>query len=164
VLADLTGMYVQFWATVRKRGGEYGVGLATSEPVEASFDLLPRLGSEEPRGIVSTQWRGLTVMATHLSVRREVCRVQTFALAELVAAQDGPRAVIGDFNQPRSLLGPLIDAGLDPGPQPGGLRTQIDFVMTGPGVTTKRAWTIPSPASDHLPLVADLEFPASTAL
>lgn len=159
-IAQLTGMDVRFHRTVRTGGGEYGIAVATRAPVEDRFVALPRAGTEEPRGAIVVRHEALDVVVAHVSNSTPAQGLQLIALAELVRDL-GPRVVLlGDLNVARHNLGPLVAAGLDPGPEhttmaqrPG---VQIDYVLTGSAVRVRDSWTVELAASDHLALVADL--------
>jgi endonuclease/exonuclease/phosphatase family metal-dependent hydrolase len=160
LLAELTGLHVGFWPTLQRRGGEYGIGVAAVEPVEAPFRRLPRAGAEEPRGAFATRFRGVGIVAAHLSTDPGARPRQMRGLIDLAREFDGAAVLMGDFNMPRHELGPFISAGFDPGDEHRTLisatGSQIDYILTGRGVTATRSWTVSSGASDHVPLVADL--------
>ena len=165
----LTGMEMTFGPTVVREGAEYGIALAAppAYPVETSFEMLPRLGDEEPRGYLRSAGGGVTFLATHLSRARRARAAQTRLLAEVAGSVAGPVVVLGDLNQTRRTLAPLHEAGLDDGParlptlpsaRP---RRQVDFVLAGGGATITAAWTPRTLASDHVPLVAVVEVAGS---
>lgn len=162
-LSELTGMPIHFSPTLRRSGGEYGLALAATD-AEVSFELLPRLAGQEPRGVIGAAWRGTNVLATHLSKERPARARQTRAVAEMAIRRPRPLLVLGDFNQSRSALRPLVEAGLVvggprmPTMARGIIRRQIDYVLVDPGTTVVRMWTVSTDASDHVPLVAELEF------
>jgi endonuclease/exonuclease/phosphatase family metal-dependent hydrolase len=160
-LAEATGLAVRFHRTARTGGGEYGIAVATTAPeVDDEFVTLPRAKSEEPRGAIIVRRPDVNIVVAHVTNTGPARPAQLRALAEIVGDL-GPRVVLlGDLNTQRHDLGPLVAAGLDPGPQhatmvmsPG---VQIDYVMTGPRVTVTDSWTIDMRASDHITLVADL--------
>jgi endonuclease/exonuclease/phosphatase family metal-dependent hydrolase len=161
-IAELTGMDVRFHSTVRTGGGEYGIGVATRAGAAAKdrWMPLPRRGHEEPRGAIVVRYPPVNAIVTHITHPGPAQGPQLRALAEL-ASELGPRVVLlGDLNIARHDLGPLISAGLDPGPEhttmvmkPG---VQIDFIMTGPAIAVSSSWTVDMRASDHVALVADL--------
>jgi endonuclease/exonuclease/phosphatase family metal-dependent hydrolase len=165
-LEAMTGMWVDFRPTVvREDGAEYGIALAAVEPLDTTFELLPRLGTEEPRGLITAEAHGITLLTTHLSRSRRTRAIQTEHLAEAASATSGPVIVLGDLNQPRRHLGPLHEAGLDegaarlptlPSTHP---RRQMDYVLAGRGARVTKAWTPKTTASDHVPLVAVVEVP-----
>ncbi|HEY7875859.1 MAG TPA: endonuclease/exonuclease/phosphatase family protein [Actinomycetota bacterium] len=161
-LAEATGRHVWFGATLHRQRGDYGIGLATVEPVDVILEPLPRAGEEEPRGVLRAGWRGVEVVATHLTRDALARPLQLDALARH-ARDAGPRAlVMGDLNVEVADLGPLARAGLTrcegrlptlPARRP---RRQIDHILAGPAIEITRCWTIATDASDHRPLVADV--------
>lgn len=163
-LAELLGLEVSFFATIH-RDGDYGVGVAAEKEVSTRFELMPRLADEEPRGAVIVTWQGVTIVGTHLSLKERPRRIQTEALAALVAGIEGPVVLLGDLNQTHSTLGPLLDLGLAPSPDrhPTLARRvrarQLDHVLAGGGAVVLRSWTVRSRASDHLPVAAEVQTP-----
>ena len=163
-LADLLDMDVRFFPTVEKKGGEYGIAVASRDDFEARFFELPRNATEEPRGAIVATWRGITVVTTHLSLWRETRYAQVMALADLVGPMEGPVVLMGDLNSLRWNLGPLKRVGLTGGP---GWRStmarrpwsEIDHVLAGHGAAVTEVRTLSVDASDHLPLAATIEVP-----
>jgi endonuclease/exonuclease/phosphatase family metal-dependent hydrolase len=164
-LERMTGLSLFFYPTVvRDDGAQYGIAVATPEPIDASYELLPRVGKEEPRGLIWVGAPGVKVMATHLSRSRRARAAQTERLAE-AAGSVFPVVLLGDLNQGGRHLKPLHDAGLDggaatlptlPSTHP---RRQVDHVLAGGGARVTQAWTPRTTASDHVPLVAIVEMP-----
>jgi endonuclease/exonuclease/phosphatase family metal-dependent hydrolase len=162
VLEELSGMTIRFFPTLRRSEGLFGVGIATNDPIQAELEELPRSEDEEPRGVIVGRWKGITVLATHLSRLAGPRLGQTRALAAVAAEQTWPVIVLGDLNQTLPSLKPLLDQGFSCPSRP--QRTfgrrwcgrQIDFVLASPGLEVTQWWTVQSDASDHLPLVADL--------
>jgi endonuclease/exonuclease/phosphatase family metal-dependent hydrolase len=162
VLQEMTGMRITFFPTLRRGQGRFGVGLASADALEAELQDLPREPRDEPRGVIVARWKGISVLATHLSREAGPRLGQTRALARTAARETGPTVVLGDLNQTLPTLKPLLDAGFScpptPAPTFGWLwrRRQIDFVLAGPGLEVTSWEAIPSDASDHLALVATL--------
>jgi endonuclease/exonuclease/phosphatase family metal-dependent hydrolase len=162
-LAEASGMNVAFHPTLTRRRGDYGIAIATRETLEAAFEPLPRIADEEPRGLLIAPWRGLTVIATHLSRDAAAKAAQIEALASMIAGLAAPVLMLGDLNAEARLLGPLERAGLKaclgaptmPVKRP---RRQIDHVLAGPGVQVVECHTVRTEASDHRPLVANIEW------
>jgi endonuclease/exonuclease/phosphatase family metal-dependent hydrolase len=163
VLQELTGMTIRFFPTLLRAGGRFGVALASTEPLEAELQELPRAADEEPRGVIVAHWNQISVLATHLSRLAGPRLGQTSALARTAAEQPSPAIVLGDLNQTLPTLKPLLDAGFScpSKPQPtfgwAWRRRQIDFVLAGRGLQITSWSAIASDASDHLPLVATLK-------
>lgn len=161
VLSEHTGFRVAFHPTLTIEQGEYGIAIATREGLETAVQHLPRREKEEPRVVVEARWRGLSVLTTHLARDVTARATQIEALATMVGGVPPPVVVLGDLNERRGGLGPLRDAGLHPGPRPWpSLKFPtgaIDHVLVGPELTILRARRVPTVASDHLPLVVDIE-------
>jgi endonuclease/exonuclease/phosphatase family metal-dependent hydrolase len=165
-IEEATGLAVRFRPTVtRPEGGEYGIALASSDPLDDDFIALPRRRDEEPRGAIVAVWHGVLVVATHLSTDRAARRGQIRALASRIQGRDGPVLLLGDLNDRGSGLGPLRRAGLVFSRQSGrwlrwpGWAQPIDHIAGGSGVRIEASRTITTAASDHAPLYADAEFP-----
>jgi endonuclease/exonuclease/phosphatase family metal-dependent hydrolase len=166
MIEEATGLSVRFRPTVtRPGGGEYGIALASSEPLDIDSLSLPRRRDEEPRGAIITRWHGVLVVATHLSTVRDARRAQVRALASRIEAEGGPALLLGDLNDRGAGLGPLRRAGLLfsrgrgrwlPGrgwPQP------IDHIAGGAEVRIVSSGSLTTAASDHLPVFAEVELP-----
>ena len=161
-LAEATGFHVTFHPTLHRRLGDYGIGLACTDEIEVSFEQLPRVADEEPRGLLRARWKGVSVLATHLSRDAEARARQIETLARAAADAPPPVLLVGDLNAEIPALGPLVDAGLRPcGPAPTlparRPRRQIDHVLVSDDVKVTSFSTLSSDASDHRPLVADIE-------
>jgi endonuclease/exonuclease/phosphatase family metal-dependent hydrolase len=160
-LGEALGLAVRFWPTVRGDDGEYGLAVAAAGDIEAAFHELPRGDGAEVRGAVIARWNDITFVSAHLAKEVRARRLQVRALAEMTATARPPVVVMGDLNSPRRGLGPLMRAGFDPGPRlttrSSGRLPQIDYILAGPGLALKAAWAVTSTASDHLPVVAEVE-------
>jgi endonuclease/exonuclease/phosphatase family metal-dependent hydrolase len=165
-IEEATGLTVRFRPTVtRPNGNEYGIAVASSDPLEDDFIALPRRDDEEPRGAIVALWHGVLVVATHLSTHRAARRDQIRALASRIESRDGPVLLLGDLNDRGWGLRPLRRAGLVFSRKsgrwlrwPGGAQP-IDHIAGGGGIRIEAPRTISTPASDHAPLYADAEFP-----
>lgn len=166
-LAELTGLHVAFHPTVRTGGAEYGIAVASRRPLETTFHALDRAGDEEPRGLVTGRLDppGVGFVATHLSTVRRARRMQIAALLEHARRLEPPVVILGDLNQGRLGLRPLIRAGFDAGRRiehtltTRSLRWQIDFALVGPPARLAGTHTVTTDASDHVPLVAEVAVP-----
>ena len=163
-LGRLLGQQVVFFPTLeRAGGGQYGIGFAARVPItDARFVPLPQLGTEEPRGAITARCAGIGLVCTHLSTQRRPRDVQTDAIAAIAGGLERPVVVMGDLNQDRAGLRALLGVGFEGTFGHATLarrfprRRQLDHVVVSPGSEIQRAWTVDTPASDHLPLVADL--------
>lgn len=163
-LAELTGLACEFWPTLERRQGRYGLAFASAWKCASRYQPLPRLGQREPRGAVICRCERVCIVTTHLSRDADERRAQTRALGQLVAGLEGPVVLAGDLNQGARGLAPLRAAGLSVASRRhqtlvGARRGQIDHVLVGGGAHIRRSWTLPCDASDHLPLVAEIGLP-----
>lgn len=112
---------------------------------------------------MTTRLGGISFIATHLSVRPGPRDVQMMDLAKRLCDLTPPVVVFGDLNASRRGLGHLAASGLRPGPKHATMSfwRQVDHILVPPGLGDARFRTAPTDASDHHPLIADLEIPAA---
>ena len=171
-LGRILGMEVAFFPTLtRGGGGEYGIGIAARHPLdEARFVPLPQLGSEEARGAITAACSGVSLVCTHLSTQARPRSVQVAAVSAIARGLERPVVVMGDFNQDRAALRELLGLGFRGTFGHSTLtrrlprRRQLDHVLVSPDVEIEGAWTLRTPASDHVPLVAELTLSPSAGL
>lgn len=161
LLTERTGFRVAFHPALLMEQGEYGLALATREGLNTTAEALPRRAQEERRIVVEARWRGVSVLTTHLSRDPDARAVHLEALAVIAGRVPPPVMILGDFNEPRRGLAPLLDAGFHPEPRqlpswkvPTGA---IDHVLVSKEMTILRAKRHATNASDHFPLVVDIE-------
>ncbi len=139
-------------------------------------DPVPEPAPGFPEVVVQADGARVHVYATHLDYRADpAVRAQQVDDMLAILAQDRGRAgaaaqqvLVGDFNAPPAaaelspLWGSLVDSWAVAGAGPGlhnpasGPTTRIDYVTHSPNVRTLSAEVVPTIASDHLPVVADL--------
>jgi endonuclease/exonuclease/phosphatase family metal-dependent hydrolase len=162
-LEELTGLHIHFSPTVVRDGFEYGIALASRSAVDTSYLSLPRLGDEEPRGAIAGEVEGMTFLTTHLATKRSARTLHLRALGDLARDARPPVVVMGDLNAGARGIRSLRGAGLAGGPRiPTTMarsRRRVDWILAGAPARLAEAHTIPTDASDHLPLVATLEVP-----
>lgn len=164
-IAEAVGFPFDFHASLTRRKGDYGLAVGSPRAFESSRVPLPQVGDEEPRIAIVARFDGWTLIATHLSTHARSRRVQTPALGAIAAGIEGRVVVCGDLNQGQRTLGPLVSRGLVLGPSGpptllrGLRRRAIDHVLARPPLEVVSLHTIPSEASDHLPLLAEVAFP-----
>lgn len=177
-LAKLTRMNYDYAFNLRYQGGQYGVAILSRFPIIAmDHRLYQNTREAERRGFIRGEViaNGHTVhfVTTHLDYQYEDGRL--FEAQQLLAAikdVKGPLIVVGDFNDiPSGRAYQLMrydfgDAwtesrGTDPGfsypADKPAKRIDYIFFRSTDRVRTKRAWLVETQASDHLPVVADLE-------
>lgn len=172
VLGRLLGMSVAFQRNYREGAGGLGNAVLTNLDLrQTRSHILTSAG--EQRGIIEVEIRTpqgpLTVFCTHFGLDAKERLVQARELAALVNAARAPKLACGDFNgeADQEAISELItSAGLidaDPG---GSLtfdsarpHTRIDLILHDPSIAVRSTSVLTTQASDHLPLIADLELP-----
>lgn len=178
-LAKMTAMHFAFAHNLDYQGGQYGVAILSRYPIAATDHRKYENKREaERRGMlraeVNVAGRTVNFVTTHLDYQHDDSRLfETEQLLSFLTGVKGPMIVAGDFNDEptgssyKSMLGRFEDSwirsrtkakgeGLSyPSDKP---VKRIDYIFTTPGtMKTKRAWIVNTLASDHLPLVAEVE-------
>jgi len=185
-LAGQLGMHAAFCSARDCDGGYYGNAILSRHPVlQVRGACLPRLGHRlEPRAMQWTRIAAptftLNVLNTHLGLDEHERLLQAEAiLSEWLegALSSGPTVLCGDFNAGeaspvyRRLTGEMRDAQRSL-PRKGTFPSlfpvfRIDHVLVSPDVQVRACAVVGTwrarLASDHLPIVADLEPVASSA-
>jgi len=177
-IARLTRMNYDFAFNLRYQGGQYGVAILSRFPIiSMEHRLYQNTREAERRGFIRGEvligGRTVNFVTTHLDYQYEDGRL--FETQQLLAALKdvkGPLIVVGDFNDiPAGRAYQLMryqfddawtaaraaDEGFSyPTDKPS---KRIDYIFFRPTdrVRTKRAWIVETTASDHIPVVADLE-------
>jgi endonuclease/exonuclease/phosphatase family metal-dependent hydrolase len=157
---------------------QYGIALLSRLPLHEPRNLLltrPRGG--EQRGllgaVVDVDGRAIRAFCTHLQHRSRTERLaQATQIAESMAAGTGPLVMMGDLNaRPGDAeVAPLMDVLDDAWGVAGNgagftfdaatPHARIDYILTSE-LAVRSAEVLPTDASDHLAVVADLDFVAS---
>lgn len=177
-LAKLTGMDYAFAHNLDYQGGQYGVAILSRFPIQnIDHRKYDNTREAERRGMLRVEikldGRTINFATTHLDYQYEDGRVfETEQMLKFLGTVKGPLIVVGDFNdEPAGAAYKLMqsrfqdawiaaktkEAGLSyPADKPA---KRIDFIFTRQAdrIRVKRAWLVPTLASDHLPVVADLE-------
>ncbi|HET9382628.1 MAG TPA: endonuclease/exonuclease/phosphatase family protein [Streptomyces sp.] len=163
-------------------GGErrqYGVAVLSRYPVLAAENHeITRLSTQVPGSppapapgfaevTVNVRGAHAHVYVTHLDYRADpsVRAAQVADTLRILAADHGPKILVGDFNAEASApeLAPLWEELRDATPGVGPTYPavapvkRIDFVTVSPDVTVTAAHAVATDASDHRPVVTDLE-------
>ncbi|MCP9491768.1 MAG: endonuclease/exonuclease/phosphatase family protein [Solirubrobacteraceae bacterium MAG38_C4-C5] len=156
---------------------QYGTAILSDHPILSSRNtLLPRPEGGEQRGLLEAviNVRGVRVRIanTHLQHNSAVERAaQVERIMELLADSEEPVVLTGDLNAvPGSPeIAPLSerydDAWLEGGEGDGFTFSaanpdrRIDYIFVSPQIDVESAEVVDTLASDHLPLVAELELP-----
>ena len=177
-LAKLTRMDYAFAFNLAYQGGQYGVAILSRLPIVATeHRLFKNLREAERRGFIRAEvtfhGRKLNFVTTHLDYQFDDGRMfEAQQLLEGLRATQGTLIIVGDFNDiPSGRTYQLMrenfdDAWMDSREGDPGFSfpadkpvKRIDYVFFRPDgkLKTKRSWVVNTLASDHIPLVADLE-------
>jgi len=180
-LARLTQMDYAFAPNFDFQGGKYGVAILSRYPIQAiDHRRYANKREAERRGLlrveVKVKGQNLNFVTTHLDYQFADARLfETEQLLKALEAVEGPLIVAGDFNDEPSgtsyklMLSNFTDAWNEalPGASGDGGLTypadkpvkRIDYVFLAQrrGLSAKKATVRSTLASDHLPLVVDLE-------
>ena len=178
-LAKLTKMDYAFAFNLKYQGGQYGVAILARRPILATdHRLYKNLREAERRGFIRAEvnigGRVINFVTTHLDYQYEDGRVfETQQLLDGLRDVKGPLIVVGDFNEVPgggayklmrqafddawTLSQPSAEGFSYPADKPA---KRIDYIWMrqSDGIRPKRAWVVQTLASDHVPVVADLEF------
>ena len=177
LLASETRMEYAFAYNLHYQGGQYGVAILSRLPI-LSIDHRRYDNRREARrrGFirveVSAGGQKLSFVTTHLDYQYEDGRLfETEQLMKALYDVKEPLIVVGDFNDLPTgsayrLMRTRFDEAWEINGSEGGLsypadkpKKRIDYIFytKADGVKAKRAWVVDTLASDHRPVVADLE-------
>ncbi len=177
-LSKLTRMDYAFAFNLHYQGGQYGVAILSRFPIRATDHRLYQNTREaERRGFiraeVSVDGRVLNFVTTHLDYQYEDGRLfEAQQLLNALKDVQGPLVIVGDFNDiPAGRAYQLMryqfgDAWIESRSTDEGFSYPTDkpakridyiFFRSTERVRTRRAWIVDTQASDHVPVVADLE-------
>ena len=176
-LSKLTRLDYAFAFNLPYQGGQYGVAILSRFPIRATeHRLYKNLREAERRGFIRAEvridGRVVHLVTTHLDYQHDDGRL--FEAQQMLASLSdvkGPLIVVGDFNDipagdTYKLMSSLFDdawairPGIEGFSYPADKPTKrIDYIFTRrtDEIKTKRAWLVNTLASDHVPVVADLE-------
>lgn len=177
-LATMTGMSYAFAHNVDYQGGQYGVAILSRFPIGTiDHRKYENTREAERRGMIRIQvdigGRTVNFVTTHLDYQYEDERIfESEQMLRFLQDIEGPLIVVGDFNDEPAgraykLMGSTFaDAWIRSRAKEEGLSypadkptKRIDYVFTrqSDGIKAKKAWVVNTTASDHLPVVVDLE-------
>ena len=178
-LAGLTGMQYAFAHNLDYQGGQYGVGILSRFPIkQIDHRKYENRREAERRGMIRVEvdvggGKIINFVTTHLDYQFDDGRLfETEQMLRFLADVKGALIVVGDFNDEptggayKLMLGGFDDAWLARRTRDAGLSYPADkpvkridyiFARRTDGVKTKKAWVVDTLASDHIPVVAELE-------
>jgi len=177
-IAQLTRMEYAFAYNLHYQGGQYGVAILSRFPIMTiDHRRYGNTREKERRGMirveVAVNGKTINFVTTHLDYQYEDGRV--FEAEQLLKALEevkGPLIVVGDFNDLpvaaayQRMNAQFRDAWIESQADGEGLSYPADkpakridyiFYRTSDPVRARKAWTVDTLASDHLPVVAELE-------
>ncbi|HEY3581202.1 MAG TPA: endonuclease/exonuclease/phosphatase family protein [Pyrinomonadaceae bacterium] len=176
-LATLTQMQYAFAPNLDFQGGKYGVAILSRFPIRNTVHRMYENKREaERRGMllvdVEVDHKTLTFVTTHLDYQFEDGRAfETEQLLRFLADVKEPLIVVADLNDVPSggayqlMRTKFDDAWITSRAQGDGFSypadkpaKRIDHIFYSRGVRAKKAWVVETLASDHVPVVAEVEF------
>ena len=177
-LAAMTQMHSAFAHNLDYQGGQYGVAILSRFPItHVDHRKYENKRVAERRGMLRVEvdvgGKVLHFVSTHLDYQHADGRLyEAEQLLRFLAEIKAQLIIAGDFNDEPSgstyklMLGRLSDLWVSSRAKGEGLSypadkpvKRIDYVFARPveRIKAKRAWVVNTLASDHLPVVADLE-------
>ena len=177
-LAGMTRMEFAFAPNLDFQGGKYGVAILSRMPIKNTVHrMFENKRETERRGLLKSEIeidrRTVTFVTTHLDYQYEDGRLfETEQLMKFLETIKGPLVVVADLNDvPEGSSYKLMRTKFDdawvtsrakgdgfsyPADKP---LKRIDhiFYRTGERVRAKKSWVVETLASDHIPVVAELE-------
>lgn len=175
-LAALTRMEYAFAPNLDYQGGKYGVAILSRFPIKNTIHrMFENKREAERRGMlqveVEVDRKPLTFVTTHLDYQFEDGRLfETEQLLQFLTGAKEPLIVVADLNDvPAGSAYQLMRTRFDdawvtsrtkgdgfsyPADKP---LKRIDHIFYSKGVRAKKAWVVETLASDHIPVVADVE-------
>ncbi len=96
-IAQLTGMYPEYFPAINFDGGKYGIGILSKEkPLAVQGYPLP--GSEEKRALLVAEFQDYMFACTHLSLTEEDRLESLEIIGKIAAASQKPFYFAGDLN------------------------------------------------------------------
>ncbi|AZO93199.1 endonuclease [Halocella sp. SP3-1] len=165
-LAERLDMNYVFGPTLKGISGNYGNAILSRFPIESAENYLLTSKNSEARALLTTEVnlsanKSITVFVTHLSIEQQDRKQQMEEIEDYISQEKDSYILMGDFNKILDLsfgLTPLI-SGLKsfPADLPS---EEIDLFFASQDITLKEAKIINTKASDHLPVVIDIDITA----
>ncbi|MDP5276645.1 endonuclease/exonuclease/phosphatase family protein [Chengkuizengella axinellae] len=162
-LAEALNMYWAFVPSLQFSFMEYGNAILSRYPI-LSTDMIYLAGNIEDRSAilveVETPMGLIEIINLHLGLTYEEKESQMMQLMLHIQEKENPIVLMGDFNMTydHELMQVVTEtwqsSRTDSATIISGL--EIDYIFTNNGLLMTESWTIPSEASDHLPVVAEV--------
>lgn len=173
VLAAARDMVYQFGPTIKLGPiGFFGNAILSRYNIYEHRNIrLPGSIGREPRCCLLTRLRlpegYLTIMSTHLGLNHNDRAEQIAELTKIATQSPDPLILMGDFNCKPEELAPLLQILTDTGALFGAPNTyptnnpehRIDYILISHQIIPTNLYIPQIDASDHLPLIANLQLP-----
>ncbi len=178
-LAGLTGMQYAFAHNLDYQGGQYGVAVLSRFPIrQIDHRKYENRREAERRGMLRVEvdigsGRIISFVNTHLDYQFADGRLfEAEQMLRFLQDVKGPMIVVGDFNDEpagttyKLMLEKFDDAWMQSKAKGAGLSypadkvvKRIDYIFSRrtDNIKAKKAWVVTTLASDHIPVVAELE-------
>ena len=177
-LAALTHMEYAFAPNLDYQGGKYGVAILSRLPIKnTEHRMFENKREAERRGMlrveVEVDGKTLHFVTTHLDYQHEDGRLfETEQMLKFLDGVKGPTIVVADLNdEPPGSAYKLMRTKFDDAWVAAGAKTdgfsypadkpakRIDhiFYRTGDRIRARKSWVIATLASDHIPVMSELE-------
>ena len=179
-LAEMTKMEFAFAPNLDYQGGKYGVAILSRLPIRGTVHrMFENKRETERRGMlraeIEVDKKMITFVTTHLDYQFEDGRLfETEQLMKFLELVRGPLIVVADLNDvPEGSAYKLMrtkfdDAWITSRAKGDGFSYPADkpvkridhiFYRSGDRVRAKKSWVVETLASDHIPVVAEIEIP-----
>lgn len=168
--AECLNMQWCFSPSLQKGMSQYGNGILSTYPiVKSRVHFMP--GSMERRSVLqaAVQVGGMLmeIMNTHLGVYEEERKQQSHMIQDLLGQVRRPAILMGDFNMEKdhplmnNLLHNWHKIELQPKTPTLVNGQEIDHIFINFAAKGAKAWTLPTKASDHVPVLAQIPLNAT---
>lgn len=162
VLARYLSMYFAFAPTINWLGiCQYGMAVLSRYPI-SKHQYHPLPAGTEPRGLqvtrISLREEGFLLLNTHLGLDYREREIQIKEIRKILRLLNGPVVLAGDMNTeklaiPELPVTPVPTLPTFPSYRP---RFALDRIFASCHWQVVHAMTLPTTASDHLPLLVEL--------
>lgn len=171
LIAEALQMNYHFEPALTVGPFQFGNVLLSRYPILSTERIELKSVKENRVAILATlqvQGEAVRVLVTHLGLVQSERTRDVEHLAQILDAKQGPLLVLGDLNTDiqapelkpwRERLQMTTTEPVETFPGSG---EQIDHVLTSPSFTVDKTYTLPSSASDHVPLISELSWEAGS--
>ncbi|MBL0387590.1 endonuclease/exonuclease/phosphatase family protein [Tumebacillus sp. ITR2] len=167
LIAEALGLHYHFEPALTVGPFQFGNALLSRYPILSTERIQLKSAKEDRVALLATlQVRGepVRVMVTHLGLLQGERARDVEALDKRLREEETPLLVLGDFNTDLTSvelkpwlanLHPTTPERIETFPGSG---EQIDYVLTSKQFKATKSYTVTSSASDHVPLVSELDW------